>query len=201
MNRPVDLHQLANDVHDLVGRYTEGHATIPDGLLRGVGRLGHTPHSGQSSESRRPKPGSRPPATLDGVTFLALVETGVWQHDADLRDALSDHVDYERPWLTALASLPGLASRLPDAAEHQLTRALARDVGRWRNTSRVLLTFTVPMAKLETRCPYCSEVSLIVRADASSSVLCTTDGCEDERGDRPRWTRQNWVLLLEGQGA
>ena len=51
---------------------------------------------------------------------------------------------------------------------------------------------------LSKACPYCSELSLTVKADASSDVVCRTQGCQDEGGEQPRWTRSTWALLLGG---
>ena len=49
---------------------------------------------------------------------------------------------------------------------------------------------------LSKACPYCQELSLTVKTDASSDVVCRTLGCQDEQGEIPRWTRSTWGLLL-----
>jgi hypothetical protein len=195
----VDIEQIYADVNDLLARNHEGRSHTT-GLIAELqftaGRVLAASGDGNSRPSG--KPSSRPPAasSIAAVDLLAQMEAGVWQHDADLRDALDAHLNYDRTWTQALSALPGLANRLPDAEKHDLAIKLAKAVRSWRNSARVHLGHIAPMTQLEAPCPYCKEKSLIVRADAGSDVMCATDGCEDERGDRPRWTRQTWTLLL-----
>ena len=61
---------------------------------------------------------------------------------------------------------------------------------------RVITGEVVPQVTLSKACPYCGELSLRVRPDATSDVVCRTDGCQDEGGEAPRWTRATWHLLL-----
>ena len=61
---------------------------------------------------------------------------------------------------------------------------------------RVITGEVVPQVTLSKACPYCGEQSLRVRPDASSDVVCRTQGCQDEGGEIPRWTRATWHLLL-----
>lgn len=197
--KPVDLEQLTADVHDLTRRYNEGRSHTA-GL---IARLRNTPEriltsAGPDERVSGGKPSSRPPSALSdqAADILALMETEVWKHDADLRDHLDAHLNYERQWEQALDFLPDLARRIPQAETHDLVVNLAKSVRSWRNASRVLLGYAAPMTTLQAPCPLCGEHSLIVRADAGSDVICTTDGCEDDNGQSPRWNRYTWTQLL-----
>jgi hypothetical protein len=196
---PVDLDQLRADVYDLTRRYNEGRSHtvgLVIRLLNTAERVLAT--SGQSERVSSGKPGSRPPsrASDQAADLVAHIEAGVWEHDADLRDALNAHLSYDRPFLTALDHLPDLAGRLPNAASHDLTRRLERAIRSWRNACRVQLGYAAPMTTLQNPCPLCGQRSLIVRADAGSDVICTTDGCLDDTGRPPRWDRYTWTQLL-----
>lgn len=199
----TDLDDLYLLVAELTTRHVD-HQWSSTGLIPELQDIaGRTlTRSGQNNaEGKKQKPGSRPPSgsSIPALDLLADIEARVWQHDADLRDQLDAHLDYERTWTVALNALPGLVSRLPDPTEHPLSADVHRDLSQWRRSAKIFLQHLAPMVKLNIPCRYCAEQSLIVRADASSSVVCTTDGCEDERGDRPRWTRETWVLLLTEQ--
>ena len=63
-------------------------------------------------------------------------------------------------------------------------------------TLRAITGEFVRSTTLSKACPYCQELSLTVKADASSDVVCRTQGCQDEQGEIPRWTRSTWGLLL-----
>lgn len=204
MTTRVDLDQLAADIDALTRRYTEdeggdkdGKHTAPGLLLQLMEHRGRVLNSTGGTKTSRPKPGSRPPSphSVEVTDLLALIEAAVWAHDADLRDLLDAHVNYERPWLPALQALALLAGRA--GGDQPAVQRLARDVRSWRNHARLLLSYTVPMTHLQVSCPYCQQESLIVRADASSDVFCTTDDCTDERGEKPKWNRHNWILLLD----
>lgn len=200
----VDLSQLRTDVHDLTRRYNEGRSHTVGLVIR----LANTAErvlntSGQSERVSGGKPGSKAPSRSSdqAADLLAHIEAGVWAHDADLRDALDAHLTYERPFLTALDYLPDLASRLPDPEKHPLAHKLEKSVRSWRNACRVQLGYAAPMTSLQAACPMCGERSLIVRSDAGSDVLCTTDGCVDDHGRPPRWDRYTWTQLLPSREA
>lgn len=199
MKRRIDIDGLYEAVATLTTRHTDGRSrTI--GLIAELhdvtGRI--LTQAGQSEGGRAGKPGSKPPSadSHGALDLLAEMETGVWELDCDLRDQLDAHLDYDRHWLTALAAIPGLVNRLPDAEHHQLAATVDRTVQHWCRRAQLQLRHMAPMRKLQHTCPYCEQQSLVVRSDASTDVYCTTDNCEDERGERPRWTRDNWALLL-----
>ncbi len=171
--------------------------------------VGHGPGDGVHGA----QVGSRPPVSLAHRDLLAMIEAGVWQFDADLRDALDDHVDTERPFRVALEALPALAMRLDDAENHPLTVRLARAVRGWRTACRVQLGYTAPMTTLATPCRYCGQTAIIVRADMTSDMVCTgmipacdvasrsqrDVPCTDPDGEPSRWSRYEWALYLEDQ--
>lgn len=190
-------------------------------LARAADRTLTSPDGGERIHSS--KPGSRPPASLHALDLLAQIEAAVWTHDADLRDALADHLNVERPWLTALDALPALCRRLPDPEHHPLTQAVSREVNSWRRTCRVALRYAAPSVQLANDCPECGQQTLRVSADMDSDITCTgrillldpagepledRDGqplivrCYDpQTGLVPRWSRHAWSNLLEAQHA
>lgn len=149
---------------------------------------------GSSDGSRHTK--GNPPLPLavhvhDALVHLELI-LGSWTamvcEERDLRGP--DHrndVDATSRWL--LAQLDWCAQQpWADDLELEIRDAL--------RVLRAVLGLTVPMVTLALSCPYCGEQSLRARKDASSDVTCSTDGCQDERGERPTWTRHTWALLL-----
>lgn len=146
------------------------------------------------------KSGSRPPGTLQHLDLLVKIETGVIEHDCDMRDALDQHRGEDWHWHRMLWALPTLADQL--GADHDLVRRLDRDLRSWHSSARVLLTYIAPMVTLTTPCPHCAQESLIVREDASSDVVCTTPECIDPKTDSAsRWPRGAWQQLLAGRYA
>lgn len=201
MSRRVDIDQLYIAVRDLTTRHDDGNSHS-HGLIAELQDIAARVLTRAGTPGGRPgKPGSRPPSgdSNGALDLLAEIETGVWQYDADLRDLLDAHLDYERTWQHALSSLPGLVGRLPDAESHPLAHETSHAVNAWRRHAQLHLRHVAPMRRLEATCHYCGEQSLIVRADASTDVICTTNDCKDERGETPRWTRETWALLLGQQ--
>jgi hypothetical protein len=196
---------------------TTGSGGLLDQLTHPGGRTMTSPAGGERIHAS--KPGSRPPASLAAVDLLTEIETAVWQHDADLRDALNDHHVDERPWRQALTVLAALCRRLPHAETHPLTAAVARDVASWRRTCRVLLGYTGGKVLLANDCPVCGQQTLRVSVDMDSDITCTgqvdlcdptgevlpdRDGlalsvrCFDPTDGQPtRWSRTAWVAYLE----
>lgn len=88
-------------------------------------------------------------------------------------------------------------TELVDLVEDDLAAKIARQIRSWSNAARLLLSVNAPMATLENCCPMCGQQSLIVRADASSDVVCANKQCVDENGRTVRWPRSRWNILLE----
>jgi hypothetical protein len=153
------------------------------------------------------KAGSRPPGMLAHLDLLAEIETGVYGHDATLRDLLDAHLPEPLPWQDLLWQIPTLCDQVAaqsvfHGAAHPAIRAVDRDVHSWRSRARTVLSYTAPMVTLTTPCPLCQQVSLIVREDATSDVVCITETCMDpETEQRPRWPRTAWRALLDGRFA
>lgn len=170
------------------------------GLLQQLARIVASRGGDDAGKVSTGKTGSRPPGTLRHLDLLAQVETGVISHDCDLRDALDNHRDSDWHWHRMLWALPTLADQL--GADHGLVRRLDRDLRSWHASARVALAYIAPMTTLTTPCPHCEQVSLIVREDATTDVVCTTPECIDPKTDEAsRWPRSAWQLLLAGRYA
>lgn len=196
-------------------------AETTGGLLGQLADPDRTRAGGGGERTRAGKPGSRPPGSLAAVDLLALIESAVWDHDADLRDLLQDHLNTERSWQQALDALAPLCRRLPGAETHPLTVAVARDVQSWRHTCRVLLGYTSPRILLQNDCPVCGQQTLRMSPDMDSDIVCTgqvtftdttgavlpdreglplTVRCVDpDNGQNTRWSRHAWIGYLEQQ--
>ena len=163
-------------------------------VLAGVGLNGGTAAG---------KPASRPPSGtgLDGLVLIRDIQDQLHDHLGKLHAELGT-THRLLPWQKALWSLPVLAEHLQPGPDRDATvHGLEKDLSRWINRSRVLLRHVAPMITLNGKCPHCNEQSMIVRDDASTDVICTTDGCEDENGDQSRWGQKHWEALLEGRYA
>ena len=130
-------------------------------------------------------------------------------------NAISQLVAYEyvlASWVTMITELKDLrgpsrwndplqASRwlllhLPWISTQSWVADLIDEIQHATNGLQIITGEFVKSTTLSKACPYCSELSLTVKADASSDVVCRTEGCQDEQGEAPRWTRATWGLLL-----
>jgi hypothetical protein len=167
------------------------HLSLLDQLhqLRGGYNVRDTTGSGRGT------PGPRPTGGSDVAELLIEITTGAQQ----LRTEALRHLGVKnttKPHLPTAAALRHLLV-LIDAAGPQLADRMCRQVHSWVNAARLALSYTAPMMALPDRlCHYCGQPALVTRSDASSDVFCSVDGCVDENGERPRWPRATWHLLL-----
>lgn len=149
------------------------------------------------------KTGSKPPAPVEGpVDLLRSIVTNVRAHDAAIREELGDTTSQPRSWRRMLWDLPTLVLRLDQPEQHDRVRLLEQHLRSWHSAARVQLGYIAPMVTLTTPCPHCRQVSMIVREDATSDVVCTTPSCIDPKTDSAsRWPRQTWKELLAGRYA
>lgn len=152
------------------------------------------------------KTGSRAPGSTAHVDLLKKIRDGVRKHHFRLvREVQAAEPDLLPPttattWQEQLWALPALATAL--GPEDALVTALDRDLQSWRGSARVLLGYVAPMTTLTLPCPHCGQQSMLVREDATSDVVCVTDGCVDPETNRQsRWPRNTWRDLLAGRYA
>lgn len=150
-----------------------------------------------------PKPGSRPPMSLDAIDLLARIDTDAvaLRRRADKAAGIPT-LDRTRGFRGELRHLTWLLTEpdlLPDAWPLTVYRA-ARS---WSADARVALSYLAPMMTLKPSCPDCGG-ELRVRADATSDVWCLgiLEGPVLEDADFPLrcgavWPRLLWVTLLD----
>jgi hypothetical protein len=102
-----------------------------------------------NNETKRPPPGSRPPANIAALQLLITIadEADDWQAvwTVEHRDTLEAN----------LSSLVGLATRLTD----ETLAALAANVASWRNRARKLTGWELRTEKPPVPCPLCDDAS------------------------------------------
>lgn len=153
------------------------------------------PGSGPAGDGSRPTKGNPPiPLSADTLDMLGHLEA-VLASWASLIAEERGLCGPQRPQ-NAPAVSQWLLGHLDWSAGQQWIDDFETEVRDVVRPLRVLIGELVPFVRLDMACPYCAEQSLRARPDASSDVTCATEGCQDERGDRPRWTRQTWALLL-----
>lgn len=170
-------------------------------------RDGYAP-AGANTEGGRSAPGSRLPGGADTADLVVDIETGIaellWKalrhlgRQEDLRRSGRDRrIGYVTPSpAQSLRRLVDLAVEIPDGP---LRATIVKRIHSWVLAARLALSYSAPMVGLGKTCPHCHEQSLLTRSDASGDVFCTTDGCEDDNGQQPRWPRAIWHILLAGQ--
>ena len=190
--RPIArIGQLCNTCH---ARLERNLAETPS-LVNTVHRLFLALGSPVDSDgSRRTK--GQPPLPLNVHTLDALntIEESLWLWLLLVCDERELHGP-NRP-SEAVSSSAWLLGHLPWISAQTWVKDFDVELREAVQALRAITGDFVRSTTLSKACPYCSELSLTVKADASSDVVCRTEGCQDEQGEAPRWTRATWGLLL-----
>jgi len=159
-----------------------------------------------------PKPGSRPPGSLDAIDAFARITTGIRALRCDAHtDAGRRTITRPAPiarelehlaWITAYHHTDGRP-----AIGDDLARRIRRDLRAYASEARIVLSYEAPVVALRVRCPDCGG-EMRVREDATSDVWCTghlpVEGPARRGKPMPvtypcaaRWSRFTWIQLLD----
>ncbi|MFJ6841391.1 hypothetical protein ACIQRE_01840 [Streptomyces griseoluteus] len=179
-------------VADLVTRYS-GDAEHPGdggpGLIERLDTLGL--RTRQPANGGRTPPGSRPPTSLEAVSWSERVKGEAVRLDAELRNS-----QHEQPWLRALRAIP------PGAENADRVPEVRRTVARWHGTVLTVLGLRGPSVHFRhALCLTCGERTVYGRADDDRPrAWCINDACADEEtGEPARYEGPRIYLLTENR--
>lgn len=187
----LDLDRL---VGDLLDRYTGDEHTPGDGGPGLIHRLDHL-----ALRTRQPRqagghapPGSRPPTSLEAVSWSERIKADAVQLDMELRES-----DHAQPWYRALRAIP------PGAETADRVADVARTVGRWHGTVLTVLGLRGPSVHFRhTLCLVCGQRTVYGRADDDRPrAWCVNDACTDEDTGQPARYEGSRLYLLTANRA
>ena len=148
------------------------------------------PGGGHSDDTRRSKPGSRPPMRLDVHDLLVDITTGLADHAQRHGRTTGGTIEQLCDWLAGWAA----------TATHADQTTLEHDVQHWHSAALVAIGAKAPRVLLEQPCPHCGQQTLKVRVDrgqVDSAVRCTNRDCRAMEGDSqpPAWHRRDFAML------
>ncbi|MEU1596171.1 hypothetical protein ABZ468_25760 [Streptomyces sp. NPDC005708] len=175
-------------VADLVDRWNGDEQHPGDGgpgLIHRLDRLGlrtRQPRSGGHAP-----PGSRPPTSLEAVSWSQRIKAEAVQLDAELRGS-----PHAQPWYRALPAIP------PGAENADRVPEVTRAVGRWHGTVLTVLGFRGPSVHFRhALCLVCGERTVYGRADDDRPrAWCVNDACEDDETGQPARYEGTRLYLL-----
>lgn len=181
-------------VADLLDRYT-GDETYPgDGGPGLIDRLDHLPlRTRPAAAGGHAPPGSRPPTSLEAVSWSQRIKAEAVRLDAELRGS-----DHTQAWARALKAIPPGAETAGREAEAR------RVVGRWHGTVLTVLGLRGPSVHFRhTLCLACGERTVYGRADDDRPrAWCVNDACQDgDTGEPARYEGQRIYLLTESRAS
>ena len=141
----------------------------------------------------RAAPGSRPPTSLEAVSWSQRIKTEAVQLDAELRGS-----QHTQSWDRALKAIPPGAENAGREAE------VRRIVGRWHGTVLTVLGLRGPSVHFRhALCLACGERTVYGRADDDRPrAWCVNDLCEDgDTGEPARYEGNRLYLLTENRAS
>ncbi|MFJ9114452.1 hypothetical protein ACIRJO_02765 [Streptomyces sp. NPDC102394] len=176
-------------VADLVYRYT-GEKDHPGdggpGLIHRLDTLGL--RTRQAPDGGHAPPGSRPPTSLEAVSWAQRIKAEAVRLDAELRG--SAHV---QSWYRALKAIP------PGAENAGREREVRAVVARWHGTVLTVLGLRGPSVHFRhALCLVCGQRTVYGRADDDKPRgWCINDACADEDGQPARYDTARLYLVTE----
>ncbi|MEI5520698.1 hypothetical protein WB388_08795 [Streptomyces brasiliscabiei] len=181
-------------VADLVDRYTGDDRHPGDGGPGLIARLDDLPlRTRPSAGGGHAPPGSRPPTSLEAVSWSQRIKAEAVALDAELRG--SRHM---QPWHRALPAIP------PGAENADRVGEVTRIVGRWHGTVLTVLGLRGPSVHFRhALCLSCEQRTVYGRADDDRPrAWCVNDACEDgDTGAPARYEGSRLYLLTTHRGS
>lgn len=181
-------------VADLVDRYTGDEQHPGDGgpgLIHRLDTLGL--RTRQPRAGGHAPPGSRPPTSLEAVSWSLRIKTEAVQLDAELRGS-----PHTQPWHRALKAIP------PGAEHTDRVPEVTRTVSRWHGTVLTVLGLRGPSVHFRhALCLACGQRTVYGRADDDRPrAWCINDTCDDgETGQPARYEGPRLYLLTENRAS
>lgn len=181
-------------VRDLVDRYTGDEQHPGDGgpgLIHRLDTLGL--RTRQPADGGHAPPGSRPPTSLEAVSWSQRIKTEAIGLDMQLRQSART-----QSWYRALKAIP------PGAEAADRVGDATRIVGRWHGTVLTVLGLRGPSVHFRMcLCLACGERTVYGRADDDRPrAWCVNDACEDgDTGAPARYEGTRLYLLTENRTA
>lgn len=164
-------------VADLVDRYSGDEDHPGDGGPGLLDRLDHLPlRTRPAPDGGHAPPGSRPPTSLEAVSWSQRIKAAAVALDADLRGSA-----HTQPWFRALKALP------PGAQNTAREPEVRRTVARWHSTVQTVLGLRGASVHFrEALCLACGERTVYGRADDDRPrAWCINDACTDGDTSEP----------------
>jgi hypothetical protein len=187
----LDLDRL---VADLLERYRGDDKNPGDnlpGLIHRLDTFGM--RTRQPSAGGHAPPGSRPPTSLEAVSWSLRIKSEAVHLDMELRQST-----HAQPWHRALRAIPPaaeVADRVPE---------VARTVGRWHGTVLTVLGLRGPSVHFRhALCLACGQRTVYGRADDDKPrAWCINDACDDQETGQPaRYEGSRLYLLTENRAS
>lgn len=133
------------------------------------------------------KPASKPPTSLDPVSWVMYIRAEAVALDMSLRPSST----LARPWDKAILDLPVTAS-------DDMYGDVHRAVSKWHSTCRTILGLQAPAHHMKhVKCLVCGEVTCWARADLDDPhAQCRNEKCYDDQTGHPASYRGDRLMLL-----
>jgi len=179
-------------VRDLLDRYCGDDEHPGDGGPGLLDRLDHLPlRTRPAPDGGHAPPGSRPPTSLEAVSWSQRIKREAVQLDAELRRS-----PHEQSWHRALRAIP------PGAENADRVSEVRRTVSRWHGTVQTVLGLRGPSVHFRhALCLACGERTVYGRADEDRPrAWCINDVCQDGDTAAPaRYEGTRLYLLTENR--
>ena len=188
------MQTLDGMITDLVDRYRGDTQTPGDnlpGLLHRLDTLAL--RTRQPRDAGHAPPGSRPPTSLEAVSWSLRIKTEAVQLDMELRRSA-----HAQPWYRAMRAIP------PGAEAAERVPHVTRTVGRWHGTVLTVLGLRGPSVHFrQALCLACGQRTVYGRADDDRPrAWCINDQCDDQETGQPaRYEGSRLYLLTENRAS
>ncbi|MGW4889619.1 hypothetical protein [Streptomyces murinus] len=187
------MQTLDDLVADLVDRYCGDEEHPGDGGPGLLDRLDHLPlRTRPAAAGGHAAPGSRPPTSLEAVSWSQRIKAEAVLLDAELRGS-----SHTQPWSRALRAIP------PGAENAGREADVRRTVGQWHSTALTVLGLRGPNKHFRhVVCLACGQRTVYGRADDNRPrAWCINEACEDGDTGAPARYEGSRLYLLTANHA